>query len=122
MLSDLVTGALLAGVAVVLWWTADRSTRPGVDVERSPGLRLPITLSSRTAWLAAHHRIARTLRASAIATLTAASVHVGWAAAGTTGPGDVVVLTWLVASVPVVIHVVVVGQRAARRSEDAQRP
>lgn len=115
MLPDLVTGALLIGTAAVLWWTAHASVGPDVDVERAPGLRLPATLASRPAWLAAHHRIARTLRSSAIATLAAAVVHVGWAAAGTTGPGDVVVLTWLAASVPVVVHVVVVGHRAAAR-------
>lgn len=110
---DLLTGALLAAVAVVLWRTADRSTRPDVDVERAAGLRLPVTLASRTAWLAAHRRIARTLRSSAIATVAAAVIHVGWGAVGPSGPGDRVVLTWLVASVPVTAYVVVVGQRAA---------
>lgn len=66
-------------------------------------------------WLAAHHRIARTLRVSAVVTVAVALVHARWAATTRTTPGDWVVITWLIASLQVVVYIVVVGHRAAVR-------
>jgi len=49
----------LAILGTTLLLTARMSTRPDVNIYRSPGVRTSATLRSREAWLAAHRAVAR---------------------------------------------------------------
>lgn len=56
-MSDWFVSGLFFGVlSGFLLWTAVHSTKPGIDIHKSPGVRVPSTLESEEAWHAAHKR------------------------------------------------------------------
>jgi hypothetical protein len=57
-----VTTLPLAVLGVGMLVTARMSTRPDVNIHRSPGVRTDVTLRSRDAWLAAHRAVKRPTR------------------------------------------------------------
>lgn len=56
-MSDWFVSGLFFGVlSGFLLWTAVHSTKPGIDIHKSPGVRVPSTLESEETWHAAHKR------------------------------------------------------------------
>ncbi|GHD23204.1 hypothetical protein GCM10007147_18070 [Nocardiopsis kunsanensis] len=51
-----ITGLFFGLLSGFLLWTAIHSTKPGIDIHKSPGVRVPSTLESEEAWHAAHKR------------------------------------------------------------------
>lgn len=101
-------------------WGARHSTRPDVDPQRAPGVRLPSTMRSRAAWLAAHRRVAGSMWWAGVTTSTAATALLVWRATGQRDPAHVEVATLAVTAVLVVWLVALckLGHDAARDVPD----
>ncbi|MBB6172476.1 hypothetical protein HNR23_002536 [Nocardiopsis mwathae] len=51
-----VLGLAFGALSAFLAWTGQHAVRRGIDIHSSPGIRVPSTLRSEEAWLAAHRR------------------------------------------------------------------
>ena len=117
VIGRIVLGAVMAGSGVLLVWMA-RATAGG-RLGRNPvaGIRLPSTLASDSAWLAAHRRAERpTVGAGAVAIASAVPAVLPV-------PLEVLLVSVLVgclAMLALALYGAAVGSRAAIAAEDEQ--
>ena len=118
-MSDVVVaGAFFLLLGGLLLWTARHAVTPTTDHRRSPGLRTPSTLRSPAAWLAAHRRIAPHLHLLGSLSTAVGGLWLVAAARGLRPGSESFVVLPLALFLPLVLLVVVIGNRAASDAAD----
>ncbi|WP_436888352.1 SdpI family protein [Nocardiopsis dassonvillei] len=118
--SDWFTVGIFFGlISAFLGWTSIYSVRDGVNIDRSPGIRIPVTLASREAWLVAHRKAQPYFFGSCLFMSVAGVAFVVWAAV-VDAPGSVIVPMFAVLAVMTMVLLVgaVLGVRDVRRSHE----
>ncbi|NYJ32898.1 SdpI family protein [Nocardiopsis aegyptia] len=123
-MADWFTVGIVFGlISAFLGWTSVSSVREDVDIDRSPGLRVPTTLASKESWLTAHRKAQPYFFGACLLMSVAGAAFVVWAAV-VGDPGSVIAPMFAVLAAMTVILLVgaVLGVREVRRSVGASGP
>ncbi|WP_306366335.1 SdpI family protein [Nocardiopsis sp. CC223A] len=123
-MSDWFTVGIFFGlISAFLGWTSIYSVRDGVNIDRSPGIRIPVTLASREAWLVAHRKAQPYFFGSCLFMSVSGVAFVVWAAV-IDAPGSVIVPMFAVLAAMTAILLVgaILGVRDVRRSHEVLGP